>query len=342
MEPVKIIAEYIAPWALPNEEIPIHLVWDPSCQCDAIEVDLPSGVVLKDLFNVESYRQQNSSIRIERLKTPNFFGLVVASEELQEEQRTMKQIVVRFLSGGKQVFSRTFTANIYRPRLSIVETPESVAIAEEGGFQHLVNISLKISGFGQIEIKTEVSTGGEFTERAEPLYRELVRRMVSVFRSGGAPEPQGIKIDPLYLQKRAEEYIARMEKGFFPLDVDERDLDDFRRWVADKENRVKVMDLLSKQVENLLVDSLLFYFDRYPTDSVQLTRGKPAMLIESATQKVRIRFGYRDVALNEYEPVEVAIQIDDKRIDKREPVELPINIKWIEEVVSPIEEAREH
>lgn len=343
MEPIRILSEYIAPWALPKEEMPIHLVWDSPFPCDIIRIDLPSGVVVKEYFNVEDYRKQNSSIEILRLKTPNFFGFVVASEKVYEEQHAKKQIVVQFLSEGRQVFSRTFTANIYRPRLSLVESPKIVTITEKSKLQDLMNITLKISGFGRIQIRTEASTGGEFVERAEPLYQEMVRRMTSTFKLGETAEDKemGIKIDPLYLQRKAQEYIERIEKGQFPLDIDKQDLDDFRQWVMDKDNRDKVMDLLSKQIESLIVDSLLFYFDRYPTDNVQLAQGKPVMLIERATQQLRIRFRYRDAAFNEYEPVEVAMQIDDRRENKREPLELPINITWTEDVISPIEEEGE-
>jgi len=218
MEPIRILSEYIAPWALPQEELPIHLVWDSPFPCDLIRIDLPPDIVIKEYFNVEDYTKQNSSIEIKRLKTPNFFGFVIASEKVYEEQHTKKQIIVQFISGKKQVFSRIFTANIYRPRLSLVESPEMVTITETSKLQDLVNITFKISGFGRMQIRTEVSTGGEFVERAEPLYQEMVRRMTSTFKLGEVAEDKerGIKIDPLYLQRKAQEYIERIEKGQFP------------------------------------------------------------------------------------------------------------------------------
>ena len=106
----------------------------------------------------------------------------------------------------------------------------------------------------------------------------------------------------------------------------------------DEKNRENVMELISRHIETLLVDSLLFYFEQYPADSVEMPQGQPVMFIESATRRVKVRFRYRDAMLNEYEPIEISMDIDDKRKPPRKSLELPLNIKWIIEVINPLEE----
>ena len=80
---------------------------------------------------------------------------------------------------------------------------------------------------------------------------------------------------------------------------------------------------------------MLFYFEKYPMDNVQMPQGKPVIFVERATQKVRIRFRYRDAMLNEYKPIEITININDERKNKTRPLEIPINIKWIFEIINP-------
>jgi len=336
---MKFLSKYIAPWALPNEEIPAHLFWVPDFQYDAIIVKFPPDIILKDLFNVESFEQKDSIITVNKLKTGNFFGFVVALEKLFEEQHKKEQILIDFFSKGKKVYSHVFEVNIFRPKLSLKEAPSRMVLTDDTDVSNLLNIALEVSGFGQIEVRLEISTGGEFRERAEPLYREIVRRMIAAFRTGEEPETKekSIKINPLYLQKKAQEYIEKIEKGVRPsFGIEKEDFVDFYNWIIDKANRGKIVELLSRHLENLLIESLIFYFEKHPADNVALMQGKPATLIESATQGLSIRFHYRDALMNEYEPVEVVIAIEDKRTQKAKPFELPINLKWIQRTISPI------
>jgi hypothetical protein len=340
METIKILSSYVAPWGLPKEPIPLHLLWEPSFQYDSIRVKLPSDIVLKEFFNVDSYSEEEENIfKIEKLKSPNFFGFTVASKDIIKDQHVSRKINVIFIRDNKEIYSQDFIVNIYRPKVSLIEYPKSITITEATIKKEQPKITLKLSGFGMIQIRIEASIGGEFVERAEPLYYEITRRMISTFRSDEVKiEEKGIKISPIYIQNKTKEYIEKIEKGVFPLEIERKDLEEFRKWIMDEKNRTKLMELISKQIEALLVDSLLFYFERYPADGIQMPQGKPMVFIESATQKVIVRFRYRDFMLNEYEPIEITINIDDKREPPRGPLELPLNIHWEIEPINPLEE----
>lgn len=97
MKEIRILSEYIAPWALAREEIPAHLLWDPSFSYDSIHVELPPDLDLKRFFNVESYTELDSSFEIQKLITPNFFGFTVASREPYQDYRVRREIRVTFL-----------------------------------------------------------------------------------------------------------------------------------------------------------------------------------------------------------------------------------------------------
>ena len=54
-------SEYIAPWALPKEEIPVHLVWVPEAKFEVIELLLEPEMSVKEFYNVKSFEQKNSA-----------------------------------------------------------------------------------------------------------------------------------------------------------------------------------------------------------------------------------------------------------------------------------------
>jgi len=333
---MKIVSEYVAPWALPKEDVPLHLMWEPTIGYDTIRIKLPPDLALKEFFNVANYTQENSTYLISQLKTSNFFGLTVASKGDFEAYHTQEIINIALIKDEEEIFSKDYAVNIFRPYLSLVEGPTVITFTDDLENKEPCQITLKLSGFGNVEIRTEISSGGEFVERAEPLYQELVRKMVSSFRLGQSiNKHKGIEIDPLFLQNKVKEYIERLELSDFPLDVDRDDLESLQSWVKIPSNRDKIVELMSRHLETLLVDSLLYYFDRYPTDNIQMPQGRPVMFIEKATRRIGVRFRYRDAMLNQYKPVEVVINVDDKRKDKTVRREIPIKIKWIIERINP-------
>lgn len=338
---MKLISEYVAPWALPKEEIPMHLLWEKEFAYDVIRVTVPSDLQVKQFFNVEKFteetNQQNSTYLISQLKTLNFFGLTVASKDKIQEHHIKRTITIVFVKNSVEVELKNYEVNIFRPYVEIIESPSSIVITKDEAPKEPFIVAMKLSGFGTIQIRNEISTGGQFFERAEPLYNELIRKVVASFREGKSGEKRkGINIDPVYLQRKVKEFIVRIERNEFPLDVDAKDIEALKKWASEVENRQKIIELMSKHLETLIVDSLLFYFDRYPTDNIQMPQGKPIMFVEKATQEIRVRFRYKDAMLNEYEPIELKINVDDRRANKSVRVDIPININWKIEEINPL------
>ena len=338
---MKLLSEYVAPWALPKEGVPIHLVWEKEFVYDSIRVTIPSDLQVKEFFNVEEFSEianRTSNIYlISQLKTVNFFGLTVASRDKIQQRHITRTITIAFLKDNVEVESKNYKVNIFRPYVEILESPSTIVITKDEPPEEPFIISLKLSGFGNVQIRNEVSSGGRFIERAEPLYSEIIRKVVESFREGKQGEKRkGIDIDPLFLERKVKEYVERIERSEFPLDIDAKDVEALKKWVDASENKMKIIELISRHLETLIVDSLLFYFDRYPTDSVQMPQGKPVMFVERATQEIRVRFSYRDAMLNEYDPIELRINVDDSRENKSVRVDIPINIKWTIEKINPL------
>lgn len=60
-ERLKVRSIYVAPWALPNETLPLHIVWEPNPAIDRIDIRVPSGFRLLRSFNATELKTTVSS-----------------------------------------------------------------------------------------------------------------------------------------------------------------------------------------------------------------------------------------------------------------------------------------
>jgi hypothetical protein len=331
---------YIAPWALPNELVPVHLIWEESLSFDEIRIELPHGIVMKDIYNVEKYILEEDAVRITSLKAANFLGFNVTTQDLFGPSHIAYELKVIFLNQGKIATERALTANFYRPKLEIMECPRSIHVPDKAGRTAPIRIKLKLSGFGRISVKTESNIGGGFVAQPEALFKELVSRLLMIFRESENQEKikKPISIDREWLEGQVKEYTERLSNGEFPADFNQQDVAEFRDWLSNSRNSDAVKELLSRQLETIVIDSLLYYLDRFPSDDIELKQGTPSVCIESATEGVLLRFSYRDSLNNEYPPLEASVSVDDKRADKKKSVEIPIAIEWLKKSIVPGEE----
>lgn len=345
MDKISIISEYIAPWGLSKEDIPIHLVWEPAFENGEISVTIHEDLEIREFFNVEAHSEENGEYIISKLRTPNFFGFTVGTKEIINVKHRSYDIFVTFNKQNKELYSKTFKANIFRPFLSVEEKPDYIVIDDDTNLNRVLNVTLKLSGFGNVKIRNESTLGGQFIERAEPLYRDILTKMFSSFKDINFIEDKEkddkvnkeIILNPVYIQNKIKEYLVNIEHRIFPLDIPKDELETFRDWVLDEKNKDAITDLFSRQIENLIIDSIIYYFDRNPEENIQLPQGKPTIYIEEAKQNVIIKLRYQDGMGNYFEPLEFMIHIDDKREFRTRITEIPMNTKWNFEIINPLE-----
>ncbi len=332
---------YVAPWALPREGIPIHLIWKHQTDYDHILVNHPKDIEITEYYNVKNHHiVKDGLVKIESLRSPGFFGFVLATKNIFDNLHIEKEFTISFIKDEKICLSKNLKAHYYRPKIEIIDCPEIITLSDGMDSSGLVKVTMKLWGFGKVSMSTEFNHGGGFEANPESLYRELVGRLLSVFRDMPHEEQKehSIMINKDWLEREVQNYADKLNNGELPLDINEHDLDDFKDWIGQPENMDTLKIFLSRQMENILIDSLLFYFDRFPTDEVELRQGSPEVHIKHATENLQIRFHYRDSIQNEYEPIEVSLKINDERSNKRADTKIPIGIRWIKERIVPEEE----
>lgn len=338
MSVINILSEFIAPWALPKEDIPIHLVWEPSFQFDTIQVELPPDMILIELFNVNSYDINGQTINIQSLKSNNYFCFVTSTKDIFEEHQVTRDIHVIFMKKDEVVFLKIFRANIFRPYVNVQTQPTEITITDTSRLNDLLKIKLKLTGFGKISLYNEVSMGGEFKTKPEHLYQEIIRNIITTYNEERPDfNDKGIKINPEYLERQAMEYIEKIQREGLPSDLEEKLISGFREWVADDSHRAELMNITSKSLESILIQSILFHLEKYPENNVSMPEGRPYIILEELTEQIRLKFRYKDAIENEYEPIHINIKVINKTTKPLREHRIPVNIIWEIERLDPLE-----
>lgn len=336
MSEFTLSSKYIAPWALATEGLPIHLMWNESLKYDKIEIVLPSEIMIKDFFNVDVYNSKDNRIEILKLKSANYFGFLVSTVNKIFDVHIQRNIHVNFYQNDEIIFSETFEANIFRPVLKLLEPPKEFILSEDKG-KNQIDINLELSGFGHIQVKADVSSGGKFRTKLEPLYQVLLEQIITTFDSDLESDvDEKITINPEFIEDKADEFIKWVKEGRLPIAFNEKDLLAFKSWLYDEKNYDKVIKILSKHMNALLVNSLVHYLERNPEDNITMLRGEPSVLIDELIHTITVRLTYKDSMDNEYDPVLAEIKISDIRKEKVQ-INIPINFDWTINIINPMD-----
>jgi hypothetical protein len=337
----KIISSYIAPWALPNEELPFHLIWNEELEYDSIVIEFPNGLKIKEFLNVSEYDIKSNQVIVTKLHTPNYFGGIITHSDIFDENHITQDIKIHFLLGKDTVYSKTLSARFFRPRITVIKSPQQITLDDKKRYIPYLDLEMKVEGFGRVDIKIEMKEGSTFRTNPEQLYNELVRRLYAMYIGSKIEEldeysPVRFQLNRKELESRSRELLDRMLKADIPFFIDEETLAGFRKWLKEEKNENEEIDKITIELQKILIDSLLFHFDRFPEDNIGMVFGRPSVTVRDIIQHLDLRMQYRDAAHNEYTPVELKIKVIDNRENPLEPYNIPIRIKWEKKIIKEI------
>ena len=333
VDQVRIVSTYIAPWALAHEEVPVHILIDPSSEFDSIRIALPEDVSIQDYFNIEEYRETDNEIVVTQLATPNFFGFTIMRNELFETAHLSNEIVIEFLSGEVPVGGTVLTANFYRPTVSLTEVTRSITLHDDSNLNDLIHVKAGLKGFGDVTVRVEHRIGEKFEFEMDSLFRELVKRIILASVRREEPDDSDDDSANIDVGFIVEEAVRHWDKVLsIPSHSAEAPvlLSEFKKWLESPELQKEVKDMIYSQIEDIVISSIQSYSRRFPNERVDIGYGEPTVRVTKVADAIQMRVRYWDSMSNEYEAIGFEIDIHDKRT-KKEPTELRVNIEWIVE-----------
>lgn len=340
---MKIVSEYVAPWALVNEDIPIHFIWKPEPSLKTVRVKLPSEFSVVQVLNAEEYSfdpQDNQlSIDCNSLKSNNYFGLIVRSLKKYRKTLVRRPIETSFISHDIVLASRTINATIVRPKLRIAEAPKNLIIDDRVNPRKLFNLTVAHSGLGTAQIKTRVTTHGKIVSSTDSLFLEILKDLFEdVLKQERAeetlePKSHGFRLDEKWLQATTQEIERYIRKGNIPPEMRREATNRVLQLIENQKTKERVFRLIYTRLRSLLLGALLYYMDRYPEEDIDLPHGGTRTIFRSEVNKLVVRFDYMDSMNNRYSPVRAIINIDDRRTKKDKMFQAPINVRWKREAI---------
>ena len=328
-------------WALPREHIPLHVKIEKGVVAgiDRVKITLPDCLELVDTINIADY-QSDGAITVTEIEKSeqsdyDYFGIVIATTEPFAELKKQVPIKIDFIyrDGGSE--STTHHVRIFRPHLEFEQVPENIVLTENNRLN--LPISMRFSGFGEISIRAECVIGGDIVSEGTSVLDEILRRMVSQGIMSGGEHPTDVRIDRNYIEKTVVELREQVSTDA-----------DIRRMIRDKRidkdlvdelyelirsHKHSVVDLFYKTVEVYLAQIVSDLLSRNLSDNSHLeSQTKIRTLIKVSPAKMSVKFFYKDLLGNEYEPIEKTIMIIDERSNTAGvAVEIPLDITNVDE-----------
>lgn len=299
----KVISKFVAKWALPNEGIPLFLIWSGNLSFDSIGVEMPDNFSIRSYYNVEKKDRDSRKIMLNELKKQGYVGFVFTSPNL-ENTSEKASIALNFLKNEHLVHREEFETRIIRPKIEL-QVPEKMDFLPN--VEMKIDIGLKYTGYGNIYGKIMVSEDvNKFVldaKNARDLFMVMAnchtfkafmnRNNISEeeFLGSEIPEDQYDYRELLLETSQMGEFTA---EAFF---------DTMKRTLENK----KMMEILEKSIEQIrdastgFFSSIIDFVEKRPVEGVFLsdTKIEPVQL-EQGNRVLYICIGYVDDFGNYY------------------------------------------
>lgn len=333
-------------WALPREEIPVHVKIDKSVTRNIKNaiLSLPDCFELIDTINISKHDLENNQVVVKNIGKANmseydYFGITIATREPFDELKKQIPIDIQFnlLDGTVEKF--TTYARIFRPLLEFEDSLKNITLTDNPKDDVVLPISLKFTGFGEINLRSECKIDGKIVSTGTSVVDEVLQRLLKegFFKDEKSNSEAGLSINEEYIHNVTDE----IKKEFLKdddirkmLESGQIDEDSAQQlYELNREEQEKLVNIFYKTVEGYLIKIISDILKRNVSNNLQLeSQTKIHTLIKIPITDITIRFFYKDIVGNEYAPIEQKIQIVDKRTNPSGfKVEIPVEITKVDE-----------
>lgn len=348
---------FVAPWGLAGEERPMHLLW--SGPIKSLELQFAEPVDLVEAYNlvgdVDDFMctesrtggvdVQNLVLHEDDFSTPGYLNIKFRIPQIYEEAMVGQKIGVTFhLTNGRTRKLEEYTFTI-RPQIEAVDAPERLTLEDTSEIDS-IDLKMRYIGFGMAQVGVEAEGEGELISQGESLYHDLAAALIASGihekeseQLGDIPEEwkqeTGVEIPDKTLEEIVQGIRDLLSEGTALDEFDEKELRELAGVLEDGNEKYEITPMY-EHIEMLLLNSILDVVDRHPTENVQLSNPHTKVEIKSRMHGILVRYRLRDNHGNEYEPVEIPIEVEDTR-ENGGVIEAEINTEWEHHQLDPDE-----
>lgn len=332
-------------WALPREEIPIHIKIPKNItsKLKHTKIILPDDFELIDTINLSDHHILDNMILVDGIgkadkSNYDYFGIVIASIKPFKELKKQIPINIEFIYNDGICENHVTYARIFRPRLEIETIPKNIILADTQTSEPKLPFSMKFTGFGEISIRIECRIEGKIVSIGTSVLDEIFRRIINY---GIIPIDDNADDKVTVNQLYVEELVTQL-KNKFHTDKDIQKMIQEQKiskeivnmmYDFNKDDQKKFMRMFYKTVEGYLVQIISDILKRNLSNNSQIESQTAIYTdVKLPSTNVIVKFFYKDVIGNEYDPLEETFSI----IDKRENpagfnVKIPLEITKVDE-----------
>lgn len=343
-------------WALPREEIPIHVKISKGTthKIECVRISLDERLSLVDRINISDY-DEGPPITVKEIEKSarsdyDYFGIVVATKTNPDDLKTQIPVPIEIVYRDGTRDLHFAHARIFRPRVEFDSVPESIALSG-GQDGPVIPVGLKFLGFGEVSLRVECRMGGKIISEGSSLPDQTLRRVPIGGMISAKDRNQAVRINREYVEDMAEEAkketrsdkIQRMIQGgvdrktraslYDMIEDDGQSMADAVYQTAEARLSQIVSEILGRRLgANSRLESPTRIRYSHPAQSEHQTGGSPASNDRASPTRLRqtsvqVLFFYKDRMDNEYDPIEKTISIIDKRAATASPeVVIPVQV----------------
>ena len=335
-----IFKSFIGPWVLPNEEIPVHIIWDKDFDFNVIKIEKPEDLILSEFVNIEDYCQEQNLyiIRRESIKKhdgikdyPCFFGIIFIYKNLNfDELKLFKNIKVRFCKDTEIVYELPFLARIFRPKLNNLSTINPIVL-EDRKNDYKIDLNFECKGFGFVSTSIEAEINRiKFTfddSLFKRAYKKLKRKYKNILNNNyGDIQPE---IRERFISRINPELVTKFLNiiDIFVNKENKENGDIIKAFEDENIDAFLIMNFIVEVIEELKI--------RYKNENVLLNTPVLKLPKESFNDfihKILLFIHYEDLNGNKYDPLVLELNVNDVRSHPQDTkINFVINVDKIED-----------
>ncbi|KKN25529.1 hypothetical protein LCGC14_0883960 [marine sediment metagenome] len=329
---------FISPWVLPNEEIPFHITWDKDFDFTHIEIHIPKDIHFLEHINIENIIVEKNLLKIpkESLKYlgrlnsfPRFFGLIfIYKNHLFKGLKKFREIQCYFYKNQMIIQKISLLAKIFRPRLVLKSLADKIYI-DDNQDDYLVELNFESQGFGFIKIKLDLEINKSKIPFDQSIFENVISNLLDkysfMFEKSDLEEDSDDESDFHFNEKDVNIFFKILKDYKANPKSREKDISDIL--LENNMNNIMVADFYTELIKELRL--------RYRYEDVEILDPHikiPKKIFENIIHSGRLCILYKDLQENIYEPIDIDLNIIDRRSKIKSPnINFQISVQEVED-----------